>query len=91
MNIVPLLVAFSLFLAVCGLLLFVYSTRNRDHEHADRLSLLPLEDDAPPATGTGGAESQTDAAGDTGVAGAADDRTSQPPAHETDATGTRHP
>ncbi len=48
MNVVPVLVGFSLFLAACAVLLFVYSTRNRDHEHADRLSLLPLEDDAAP-------------------------------------------
>lgn len=49
MSVVPLLVLMSLLLAACGLLLFIYSTRNRDHEHADRLSLLPLEDDLPPA------------------------------------------
>ena len=48
MTIVPILVGFSLFLAACAVVLFVYSTRNRDHEHADRLSLLPLEDDAAP-------------------------------------------
>ncbi len=48
MKVVPLLVLFSLFLAVCGVLLFVFSVRNHDHEHADRLSLLPLEDDLPP-------------------------------------------
>jgi hypothetical protein len=26
--------------------LFLVSVRQRDHEHADRLSLIPLEDDA---------------------------------------------
>ncbi len=47
MNVVPLLVLCSLFLAACGVLLFVFSVRQRDHEHADRLTLLPLEDDDP--------------------------------------------
>ena len=45
MNIIPLLVLFSLALATCGVLLFLYSVRQGDHEHATRLSLLPLEDD----------------------------------------------
>ena len=45
MAIVPLLVLCSLALAACGAALFVFSARNRDHEHVDRLSLLPLEDD----------------------------------------------
>jgi hypothetical protein len=34
-------------LVAAFVLLFVYSVRQRDHEHADRLSLLPLEPDAP--------------------------------------------
>ena len=45
MNVVPLLVLCSLALAVFGVVLFLYSVRQRDDEHADRLSLLPLEDD----------------------------------------------
>ena len=57
MSVVPILVGFSLFLAVCAVLLFVYSTRNRDHEHADRLSLLPLEDDLTPAAASSESES----------------------------------
>ncbi len=48
MNIVPLLVFLSLFLAACGVAMFLYSTRQRDHEHADRLALLPLQEDLPP-------------------------------------------
>lgn len=48
MSVVPLLVAFSLFLAASAVVLFIFSTRNRDHEHADRLSLLPLEEDDNP-------------------------------------------
>ncbi|MFO1054733.1 MAG: cytochrome oxidase [Planctomycetota bacterium] len=45
MNVVPLLVLFSLCLAAGSVLLFVWSARLRDAEHSDRLSLLPLEDD----------------------------------------------
>ena len=48
MSVVPLLVLCSLALATFGVLLFVYSVRQHDHEHADRLSLLPLEDDLRP-------------------------------------------
>ena len=47
MNVIPILVFFSLLLAGLALLLFLHSVRNRDHEHADRLSLLPLDEDAP--------------------------------------------
>ncbi len=47
MNVVPLLVLFSLVLAATSVLLFAWSARNRDADHADRLSLLPLEDDTP--------------------------------------------
>ena len=45
MNVIPLLVVCSLALAAAGVALFVYSVRQGDHEHADRLSLLPLLDD----------------------------------------------
>jgi hypothetical protein len=39
----------SLLLVAGSLLLFSYSMRQRDHEHADRLSLLAIErDDAQP-------------------------------------------
>ncbi len=48
MNVIPLLVLCSLFLGAFGVLMFLYSVRQRDHEHADRLALLPLEDDLPP-------------------------------------------
>jgi len=44
-NIVPLLVLCSVCLAALGVLLFLYSVRQEDHEHADRLSLLPLEEE----------------------------------------------
>jgi cbb3-type cytochrome oxidase maturation protein len=45
MNVIPLLVLCSLFLVACGVALFVWSVRQGDPEYADRLSLLPLEDD----------------------------------------------
>jgi hypothetical protein len=40
----------SLMLVAGSVLAFVYSMRQREHEHADRLSLLAIErDDAKPA------------------------------------------
>lgn len=50
MNVLVLQVFVSLMLVASSVLLFAYSVRHRDHEHADRLSLFPLDDDgAPPA------------------------------------------
>ena len=46
MNVVVLQVFVSLMLVASSVLLFLVSVRQRDHEHADRLSLIPLEDDA---------------------------------------------
>ncbi len=46
MNVVVLQVFVSLMLVAGSLVLFVHSVRQRDHEHADRLSLAPLEEDA---------------------------------------------
>ena len=37
----------SLMLVVGSILLFAFSVKQRDHEHGSRLSLLPLEEDAP--------------------------------------------
>ena len=45
MNVLILQVFVSLLLVAGMVLLFVYSIRQRDYEHADRLSLFPLEDD----------------------------------------------
>lgn len=45
MNVVLLLVFVSLLLVAASLLLFAYSARHADHEHADRLSLLPIEEE----------------------------------------------
>ena len=46
MDVIPLQVFVSLCLVFGAVLLFAFSVRQRDHEHADRLSLLPLADDA---------------------------------------------
>ena len=45
MNVIVLEVFVSLMLVAGSVLLFVGSVKNRDHEHADRLALAPLEDD----------------------------------------------
>jgi hypothetical protein len=50
LDVLVLQVFVSLMLVVGSLVLFGVSMRHRDHEHADRLSLLPIaEDDAQPA------------------------------------------
>ncbi len=49
MEVLILQVFVSLLLVAGSVLLFSYSMRQRDHEHADRLSLLAVErDDARP-------------------------------------------
>jgi len=48
MNVLPLEILVSLGLAAVGILGLLYSLSLADHEHADRLSLLPLEDEADP-------------------------------------------
>jgi hypothetical protein len=54
----------SLMLVVSSLVLFAYSLKQRDHQHADRLALLPLLDNPPsrrpdPALGPAEASSLT--------------------------------
>ena len=50
MDVLILQVFVSLMLVVGSLVLYGVSVRQRDHEHADRLSLLPMAaDDARPA------------------------------------------
>jgi hypothetical protein len=52
-SVLVLQVFVSLMLVVGSLVLLAYSVKHADHEHADRLSLLPIEDDdarAPAAT-----------------------------------------
>ena len=45
MNVLVLQVFVSLMLVVGAVVLFAYSVKQADHEHADRLSLFPLEED----------------------------------------------
>jgi len=44
MDILILQVFVSLGLVVGSVILFLYSAKQRDFDHADRLALLPLED-----------------------------------------------
>jgi hypothetical protein len=48
MSIVPVLLLCSLALVVGSVVLFVWSARQGDCHEADRLCLLPLEDDTAP-------------------------------------------
>jgi cbb3-type cytochrome oxidase maturation FixS-like protein len=45
MDVIVMQVFVSLLLVAGGVLLFVFSVRKRTFEHADRLALLPLEED----------------------------------------------
>lgn len=45
MDVIYLQIFVSFLLVVGSLLMFAFSTRQRDTEHADRLSLLPMEDE----------------------------------------------
>ena len=49
MSVVPLQVFVSLVLVAGSILLLAYSIRHADHEHADRLALLPIDDEPLPA------------------------------------------
>ena len=48
MSVLVVLVFASIVLVAGGLLLFAFAMKQRDFEHADRLSILPLVD--PPST-----------------------------------------
>jgi nitrogen fixation-related uncharacterized protein len=48
MSVIILQVFVSLLLVAGAVVLFVFTVRSRTLEHADRLSLAPLEDDARP-------------------------------------------
>jgi len=50
MNVMVLQVFVSLMLVAGSIVLFVFTVRSRTLEHADRLSLAPLEDDGRIAT-----------------------------------------
>jgi hypothetical protein len=45
MNVLGLQVFVSLMLVLGSVVALLYSVRQGDHEHSDRLSLLPLEED----------------------------------------------
>lgn len=45
MEVLILLVFVSLVLAASAVAFFAWNVRVRNHEHADRLALLPLDDD----------------------------------------------
>lgn len=47
MEVLVLQVFVSLMLVLSSVLLFWFSSRQRDFEHADRLALLPMEADGP--------------------------------------------
>lgn len=50
MEVIVLQVFVSLALVVGSLILFTFSVKQRDHEHAGRLALLPLEEEAGAST-----------------------------------------
>jgi nitrogen fixation-related uncharacterized protein len=50
MSVIVLQVFVSLMLVVGAVVLFVWTVRNHTLEHADRLSLAPLDDDEPNPT-----------------------------------------
>ncbi len=45
MEVIFLLVFVSAVLVACSVGAFVYTIRQNDHDHADRLALAPLRDD----------------------------------------------
>ena len=45
MNVIVLQVFVSLMLVAGAIVLLAYSVRHADYEHADRLSLLPMDED----------------------------------------------
>lgn len=47
MSVIALQVFVSLMLVTAAVVLFVWTVRSRTLEHADRLSLAPLEDERP--------------------------------------------
>lgn len=46
MEVIGLQIFVSLMLVLGSVLLFAFSAKQRDHEHSDRLALLPLENDS---------------------------------------------
>lgn len=58
MSVIALQVFVSLMLVAGSVTLFVFSVRQRDYEHLDRLSLAPLDDDAPAPSSSAPSDSQ---------------------------------
>jgi cbb3-type cytochrome oxidase maturation protein len=52
MDVLILLLFVSLVLAGCGVGFFAWNLRERNHEHGDRLALLPLDEDQERDAGT---------------------------------------
>ena len=50
MSVIVLQVFVSLMLVASSVVLFIWTIRNRTLDHADRLSLVPLEEDRPPVS-----------------------------------------
>ena len=59
MNVVVLQVFVSLALVAGSIVLFVFSVKQRDFEHADRLALAPLEDDTAAAPADADADGES--------------------------------
>lgn len=51
MEVVIVLAVVGLLLTLGALTLFTRSLADRDWQHTDRMSLFPIQDDAPPAGG----------------------------------------
>lgn len=51
----------SLVLVLGSVILFAHSVRQRDNDHADRLALLPIEEDDPPHSGESNGHADSDA------------------------------
>ncbi len=45
MEVITLLLFFSLVLAAAGVGFFLWNTKSRNHDYADQLAILPLEED----------------------------------------------
>lgn len=64
MSILVLQIFVSLILVAGSVVLFVHTVRSRTLEHADRLALAPLDDDAPRAAEPAPADSASPSQGE---------------------------
>lgn len=70
MDVLILTVFVSLMLVLAAVLFFGWNVRNRSHEHAERLVLLPLQDEATtPREGSSDKVSRAAGRGQPGIAG----------------------